>query len=87
MGYIVIIEWGVWHRFERDMLRLGARALGAAVELRFLDAPVEELFVRVRQRGTEGVEMTLEQIQDFDRVIQRPDPEELALFDGPMSRG
>src|SRR5271155_5256558 len=29
----VIIEWGTWGRSERDTLRLGARALGAAVEL------------------------------------------------------
>src|SRR5438477_11704892 len=27
----VIIEWGTWTRCERDTLRLGARALGAAV--------------------------------------------------------
>src|SRR6516225_4496179 len=32
-GLSVIIEWGTWGRSERDALRLGARALGAAVEL------------------------------------------------------
>ena len=30
-GLTVIIEWGTWGRAERDTLRLGARALGAAV--------------------------------------------------------
>ena len=35
-GLTVIIEWGTWGRVERDTLRLGARALGAAVELHYL---------------------------------------------------
>lgn len=35
-GCTVIIEWGTWARAERDVLRLGARALGAAVELHYL---------------------------------------------------
>src|SRR5262249_52030295 len=33
LGLTVIIEWGTWGRSERDQLRLGARSLGAAVEL------------------------------------------------------
>jgi len=33
LGLTVIIEWGTWGRSERDTLRTGARALGAAVEL------------------------------------------------------
>ena len=39
LGLVVIIEWGTWGRSERDAMRLGARALGAAVELHFLAAP------------------------------------------------
>src|SRR6201996_884349 len=31
LGQTVIIEWGTWGRSERDTLRIGARALGAAV--------------------------------------------------------
>jgi predicted kinase len=52
-GLVVIIEWGTWGRSERDALRLGARALGAAVELHYLDAPVDVLFERIRRRGME----------------------------------
>jgi predicted kinase len=48
LGGNVIIEWGTWRRSERDVQREGARKLGAAVELRFLDAPVEELFRQVK---------------------------------------
>src|SRR5271155_1784061 len=44
LGLIVIIEWGTWGRSARDTLRLGARELGAAVELHFLSAPADVLF-------------------------------------------
>jgi predicted kinase len=37
-GAVVVMEWGTWTRVERDASREGARQLGAAVELRFLDA-------------------------------------------------
>src|SRR6266576_6872394 len=50
LGLTVIIEWGTWGRSERDTLRLGARALGAAVELHYLSAPVDVLFVRSQRR-------------------------------------
>jgi predicted kinase len=35
LGHNVILEWGTWGKSERDALRTGARALGAAVELHF----------------------------------------------------
>src|SRR6266571_5979387 len=53
LGLTVIIEWGTWGRSERDTLRLGARALGAAVELHYLSAPVDVLFDRIQRRGLE----------------------------------
>src|SRR5260221_2094163 len=52
-GLTVIIEWGTWGRSERDTLRLGARALGAAVELHYLSAPEGVLFDRIQRRGLE----------------------------------
>ena len=39
LGTSVVLEWGFWARSERDEKREAARTLGAAVELRFLDAP------------------------------------------------
>jgi len=54
LGVSIIIEWGTWGRSERDLLREGAPKLGAAVELHFLDAPVEELFRRAQQRMMEN---------------------------------
>src|SRR5260221_6252208 len=44
LGLTVIIEWGTWGRSERDTVRLQARALGAAVELHYLSAPLDVLF-------------------------------------------
>ena len=83
LGHTVLIEWGTWGRSERDTLRLGARELGAAVELRFFDEPVEELFARVQRRGTEGPPLTLDDLRRYEAVFQRPTPEESNLFDPP----
>ena len=49
LGLTVIIEWGTWGRAERDTLRLGARSLGAAVELHYLSATAAVLFDRIQR--------------------------------------
>jgi predicted kinase len=54
LGLIVIVEWGTWGRSERDALRLGARALGAAVELHYVSASPDVLLKRVQRRGREN---------------------------------
>src|SRR3954466_7848069 len=43
LGESVILESGFWAREERDERRLAARALGVAVQLHYLEAPVDEL--------------------------------------------
>src|SRR5215831_14276558 len=53
-GQSVILEWGHWARVERDEKRLGARALGVAVELHYLDVPLEELIERAERRNASG---------------------------------
>jgi predicted kinase len=83
LGQNVVIEWGTWARSERDALRAGARTLGAAVELHFLDAPVEVLFARIRQRNLESPPITLEDIVKWSEIFERPSAEEMALFDPP----
>jgi predicted kinase len=83
LGGTAIIVWGTWARSERDTLREGARALGAAVELLYLDAPPDVLFDRVQRRDRETPSITRE---DFDRYLaafQAPTAEELALYDPP----
>jgi hypothetical protein len=86
----VVDECGVWQRHERDLRRGWAREHGVAVELRFLDAPVDVLTDRVAARNRalpEGAPHIDPALVAFwaDR-IERPDVEELALFDPPAAR-
>ncbi len=87
LGMTVIIEWGTWGRAERDALRERAREIGAAVELRFLDAPLHVLWARVQDRDIERKlghrPLTLADLEEWAAIIQRPDAEELSLFDLP----
>jgi predicted kinase len=80
-GLTVIIEWGTWGRSERDTLRLGAQALGAAVELHYLSAPVDVLFERVQRRGMERPPIERNQFLRWVDIFQVPTPEEMELFD------
>ena len=81
LGLTVIIEWGTWGRSERDTLRLRARALGAAVELHYLSAPVDVLFDRIQRRGMENPPIERDALSRWFELFQVPTPEEMALFD------
>ena len=81
LGLKVIIEWGTWGRSERDILRLGARALGAGVELHYLTVPVDVLFERVQRRGLESPPIKRDALLQWVEMFQAPTPEEMALFD------
>jgi predicted kinase len=85
LGLTVIIEWGTWGRSERDALRLGARAVGAAVELHSLDAPADVLLERTRRRGREDPPISQDALSRWQAAFQAPTPEEMALFDEPLS--
>ncbi len=84
-GQSVILEWGHWARVERDEKRRGARALGAGVELHYLDASLEELIERAQRRQASGEwtasPMTRAHFEQWATVFQPPDEEELLLFD------
>ncbi len=85
---IVVIEWGTWGRDERDALRQGARALGAGVELHFLDEPLEVLWDRVRERDMESRlgrrPLSRADLEIYAGKFQRPDARELTLYDPPL---
>ncbi|PWG12078.1 ATP-binding protein [Streptomyces sp. V2] len=87
LGQTVVLEFGFWGRAERDEKRTVARALGVGVELRYLAVPVEELARRLEVRGREGgpgtVPVGRELLDEYVKVFQAPDAEELALFDTP----
>ena len=91
LGQSVILENGFWARGERDELRLGARKLGAAVELHYLEAPVEELWRRLQLRNDEArpgvVPIKREDLQRWARQFEAPDAAERALFDEARLRG
>jgi predicted kinase len=87
LGLTVILEWGTWGRSERDALRLGARALGAAVELHYLSAPVDVLFDRIQRRGLEKPPIERDDLCRWFDKFQEPTPEEMALFDKPLIAG
>lgn len=84
-GQTVIIEWGVWTRVERDALRDSARAVGAAVELRHVTAPIDELWRRIAQRDLEGKwgsrSITRAELDDWWDLYEPPTDAELATYD------
>ncbi len=83
LGHVVIIEWGTWGRSERDVLREGARKLGASVELHYLAATPEVLFERIQRRGMENPPITYEDVLGWSEVFETPTREELDLFHPP----
>jgi predicted kinase len=85
LGLTVIVEWGTWGRSERDTLRLGARALGAAVELHYLSAPADVLFERLQRRATENPPIERDALSRWFEMFEAPTREELALFDAPLA--
>jgi len=85
LGTSVILEWGFWSRAERDELRELGRSFGAAVELRFLDVPYDELVRRVVDRTANGgIPITADHMETYRRAFQPPTDEELSLFDPPL---
>lgn len=89
LGVTVVLEFGLWGRGERDVLRDGARLRGIPVELHLLDAPIDELWRRVEVRNGRAehgaVVLTRADLERYAGVFQRPDRGELALFDAPLS--
>ena len=84
-GRDVIIEWGVWTRQERDHLRDAAREVGAAVELRYVTAPIDELWRRIVQRDVEGRwgsrSITRAELEEWWRIYEPPTDGEIATYD------
>ncbi|HET6168863.1 MAG TPA: AAA family ATPase [Terracidiphilus sp.] len=82
----VIVEWGTWGRAERDTLRLGARALGAQVELHYLSASEDVLFQRIQQRHMENPPIKRDDLVQWAEKFQEPKKEEMVLFDEFFAR-
>ena len=80
-GLTVAIEWGTWARAEREALRRRAQEIGAVVELHYLTAPLDVLFVRIQHRRREHSPITWNHLLAWNRKFQAPDSRELALYD------
>ncbi|MCS7481459.1 AAA family ATPase [Umezawaea endophytica] len=82
-GLTVVLENGFWSRAERKEVLRGGRALGAEVELRFLDVPIEELARRLEARARQpgAVLITRSMLEGYAALFEAPDAAELALFD------
>ena len=82
-GLTVVLENGFWTRAEREELLREGRALGAEVELRFLDVPIEELVRRLESRNAQpgNVRITRSMLEEYAALFETPDAAELALFD------
>ena len=86
LGTSVVLEWGFWARSERDEKREAARTLGVPVELRFLDAPYEDLVTRVAARhAAGGIAITERHMAGYRGIFQPPTDDELALYDPPLT--
>ncbi|GGS78182.1 AAA family ATPase [Nonomuraea spiralis] len=87
LGQTVILEFGFWALSEREEKRVRARALGVPVELHYLAAPIDELCRRLEARHAKGepgtVSISRELLEEYTKLFQAPDADELALFDAP----
>lgn len=85
LGQSIIVEDGHWSREERDKHREDAKKIGAIVELHYFDLSFDELWRRLEGRNVAGeygtVPITKEQLEEYWPMFQRPDDEELVLFD------
>ena len=85
VGQAVIFESGPWARAGRDAMRARARELGAAVELWYLDVPIEVLWERLAERNARRPAATgvidRDDLLAWSAAFDAPTPAELALYD------
>jgi len=81
LGVNVILDFGVWAREEREDFRSRAAALGARLELIFLDEPLDELKERVKARneapGHSAYPISEAELEQWWALFQRPSQAEL----------
>ena len=84
LGVNVILDWGFWAREERREYRARAEALGAYVEVHFLEVKREELWTRLSKRNAErppGTFVVTEaQLNEWWSLCELPSEEERAFL-------
>jgi predicted kinase len=85
LGVSVILENGFWGRGERLGFGSQARALGAEVELHYLDVPEEELWARLQKRNSElsdhSFRVSRDELREWMSWFVPPDAEEATFYD------
>jgi predicted kinase len=83
LGVDVVLEWGFWSRDERIWYRSQAEAIGAQVELRYLEVRRDELWARLSKRNAHlppgTFVVTEEQLDLWWSWFQPPAADELAV--------
>jgi predicted kinase len=81
LGVNVVLEFGFWGREERERFRSEAEALGARVELHYLEVGRDELWARLSKRNAnlpQGTfQVTDEQLDLFLSWFEAPTADEL----------
>ena len=89
-GVSVILENGFWARQERTTFQSKARALGAGVELHFLNVPKDELWNRLNKRNSARPEdsfvVTKEQLDLWWSSFEPPTADELNTYDNYQAK-
>ncbi|HET9929523.1 MAG TPA: ATP-binding protein [Polyangiaceae bacterium] len=80
-GVSVVVEFGSWHRAEREAIHHVAAREGATTELHFVNAPPAELAERIRKRGGPEAEALVTVLLEDHEKFEPPSPAEIALFD------
>ncbi|WP_293914919.1 AAA family ATPase [Deinococcus sp.] len=84
LGLNVVLDYGLWGRWERDAYRAKAEAVGARAELRFLDVPHDELWRRIELRNQNLTPsqpyISADDLASFQAVFERPDAAELESY-------
>lgn len=84
-GLNVVLEFGFWSEAERVDLAAKAKAIGASVELVFLDVPLPEIKRRIASRnaldGEFDIPIDLKEIDEWMTWFEPPTPGESSHYD------
>jgi len=84
LGQSVILENGLWTRFERDAKRFDAEKLKVSTELHYMNIPLEELIRRLESRNLANAHghavISKLQIEEYSKIFEVPSEQEFVLF-------
>lgn len=87
LGVDVILENGFWSREERNYFRAGVEALGANVELHYLDVDIDELWRRLSKRNLDlppgTFHVSKENLEAWAKSFEPPSEDELPFLTHP----